>query len=164
MNYLSIIKKIPIIVMTLSLVACGGAAESDPESSSNSSSNSNGNPSSSNGETNTNTTPGIFEIAKDFNLSGVENVEVSVDVESDPDEKSYLSICHMKQDESFPSIDYENCIVRSQVVGGEFSGQFKRPPHVMQLAFALWFFDTSKDPVLSHIDSADLESGQISLN
>ena len=162
MNYLSIIKKIPIIVMTLSLVACGGAAESDPESSSNSSSNSNGNPSSSNGETNS--TPGIFEIAKDFNLSGVENVEVSVDVESDPDEKSYLSICHMKQDESFPSIDYENCIVRSQVVGGEFSGQFKRPPHVMQLAFALWFFDTSKDPVLSHIDSADLESGQISLN
>jgi hypothetical protein len=122
-------------------------------------------------ETTTSTTTGTTDLSSQsiivdpgFTLSSTKQIDVEVVLSSHPNSPAYLSICHEKQHNDLPEIDYENCILRSPVKSGYFYGSFKLPGHQVNLQAAIWHYDLSIPPVIQAISPDTLQSGSIKMN
>lgn len=146
-----------------SLAACGGGGgEGEEGGVSGGATNNTTNSTSTSNSTNSNTEnqPQEFTIDRNFDLRSVGKIELVVDIDIDANEKSYLSVCHVKQG---GGIDYENCVIRSKLTGGYYEGEFTNPPHVNELVAAIWFFDQNLEPIIQTVSKAELDTGSISI-
>ena len=159
-------KWLATIIMTLSLplIGCGGGGGGSDDSSP-TATQSTPNTTETTTEEDQNTGSGESEIAPEFNLTSIQEVLVSIDISAQTTDKTYLSVCHLKEtDTNVAEIDYENCVIRSVVEDGTFSGSFKSAPHFEELAVAIWFYDTAQDPIESLISRADMDTGEVLIN
>jgi len=103
-------------------------------------------------------------IDPNFTLKSTKKIDVEVVLSSYPNSIAYLSICHEKQNNDLIEIDYENCILRSPVKGGYFTGSFKLPAHQVNLQAAIWHYDLSISPIIQSISPDTLRSGSIKMS
>jgi hypothetical protein len=162
-----------VLILSLSLVGCGGGGGGG---GSNSSASQTSQPITDTAEQDEETTEedvaeeitqeespiSTPNIAPEFDLRSVDSIQLTVDISDQTTDKSFLSVCHFK--EGSDDIDYENCIVRTVVQAGQYSGEFKAPAHFDELAVAIWFYDTSINPIEDLVTQEDLASGAVEIN
>lgn len=95
-----------------------------------------------------------------FDFSAVMTVELELDVTAVSNGKSYVSLCHYK-DESSLSINYEDCLVRGATQMGQFESSFEAAPHFQQLGLAVWFIDTSIEPLEYQVTRMEMDMGKV---
>lgn len=99
-------------------------------------------------------------IDRDFDFSAVMTVELEVDVSAVSSSKSYVSLCHFKGDGS-EAINYEDCLVRGATQLGQFQSNFEAAPHFQRLGLAVWFIDTSIEPLQYQVSRMEMDMGKV---
>jgi hypothetical protein len=88
-------------------------------------------------------------VPEGFNIQYDQTYRLSM-VHDDSDQDAYLSVCsdyHLANNDEL-QINYQNCALRTTVKGGEFVGSFTLGSEVDSVAVAIWFLDSSIEPVI----------------
>jgi hypothetical protein len=88
-------------------------------------------------------------VPEGFNIQYDQTYRLSM-VHDDSDQDAYLSVCsdyHLANNDEL-QINYQNCALRTTVKGGEFAGSFTLGSEVDSVAVAIWFLDSSIEPVI----------------
>jgi hypothetical protein len=89
-----------------------------------------------------------LEVNRDNSLSAISELNIEVAMSA---RRSYLSICPGSVGAiDVNTLDYNSCMIRAAINASNNAFKLSIPNHLDSLVAILWFYDTKKEPFVSH--------------
>ncbi len=140
----------PIIAISTSafLISCSGGSGSGSDAN---------NDSALSAETDSTQIVNSADTANDLKVADYSDLrstyELSLDVDILESKRSYLSLCNGEGVSDPMDVDYEDCLLRSDLQQGHLNQTIKVANHLNNLVAAIWFYDGS-EPMLFRFNAS----------
>lgn len=79
----------------------------------------------------------------EFELKSTATLQLDINIAKLADERAYLYVCQKKDTNT---LNYDRCLVKTPISGGQYSGTFTLGNDVETLGAEVWTYDPSDDP------------------
>ena len=89
-----------------------------------------------------------LQVNRDSRLSAISELDIKIEMSA---RRSYLSICPGSDGAiDVNTLDYNSCMIRAAINTSNNEFKVSIPNHLDSLVAILWFYDTKKEPFVSH--------------